>query len=96
MKYKVGDIVTVRKGLIGHNVYDNLYFATEMEKFCGHSFVIANLTFGNKHYVLAPLPNKKYPRGIRSDIPTWVFNDVMLEQLYVSELCEFIRKEVQC
>lgn len=95
MKFKVGDLVTVKKELKGNNGYDGLWFAPEMEKFCGHTFIVNRITF-DEDYVLKLIPEKKYPRGIRSDIHWWCFNDAMLEEPYVEQLSEFIRKEVLC
>jgi hypothetical protein len=68
-KYKVGDKVRVRTGLKGGESYDGLYFAHDMEKYCGKEFIVKT-TRGSREYKL-------------QDTGEWVFNDAMFEDASV-------------
>lgn len=40
MEYKIGDLVRVKRGLIGWEYYDGLFFNTNMEKYRGNIYKI--------------------------------------------------------
>lgn len=74
MKYKVGDRVIVRTDLVGGHFYpsypsyDELFFASEMKKFCGCTYKVISIDEFEEVY--------KLPLGDEQD--KWIFNDAML------------------
>lgn len=65
MKFKVGDKVRVKNGLIGGNYYDGTYFNEAMEKLCGKIFVIERVELKSFYFL--------------NDGMGWCFNEAMLE-----------------
>lgn len=69
MKFKVGDRVKVKEGLVAGSYYNECYFNSSMRIYCGKSFIIKNT-------------EERYSLGSRyslSGISDWVFSDDMLE-----------------
>jgi uncharacterized protein YodC (DUF2158 family) len=64
-KFKVGDKVRVKEGLVGGSHYDGLYFAPGMERYCDKTAVITGKS-----------PTRRY---ILDDDMEYVYNDAMLE-----------------
>lgn len=75
-KYKIGDSVIVKEGLVGCYCYGGLYFSDSMEKFCGMKAKIVDYS-----------PNGNYFLDITEG---WVFNDAMLIKNNAS--CKFMKK----
>ena len=75
MKYKVGDRVIVRTDLVGGHFYpfpypscDELFFSSEMKKFCGCTYKVISIDeFG-----------EVYKLSLGDEQDKWIFNDVML------------------
>lgn len=94
MNFKINDIVKVKENLeVG--IYDGLGFPYEMLVFRGLKFIVRYTTF-HPYYVLEPIPRKRYPKGVRSEIQWYYFNDAMLEDPITVILGDFLRKEVKC
>jgi hypothetical protein len=77
MRYKVGDRVRVRTDLIGGNEYPysnsssrKLWFAHQMEKFCGREYKITKASIDNE--------GEFYELSLEVEQNMWVFNDAML------------------
>lgn len=71
MKYKVGDRVIVRTDLVGGHFYpsypscDELFFASEMKKFCGCTYKVISI-------------DEFYKLSLGDEQDKWIFNDAML------------------
>ena len=66
MKFKVGDRVRVKEGLISNKSYDGIRFAPEMQEYCGKKYIAESFVTGNRVWRL-------------EGIEHWVFSDEMLE-----------------
>lgn len=66
MKFKAGDRVRVKEGLISNKSYDGIRFAPEMQEYCGKKYIVESFVTGNRVWRL-------------EGIEHWVFSDEMLE-----------------
>lgn len=67
MRFKVGDKVRVKEGLVGGNIYGDIYFGFGMEKYCGKCFVVEKIYDTNVY-------------GL-NEVKAWHFSEDMLEPM---------------
>lgn len=71
MRFKVGDKVRVKEGLVGGNTYGDVYFGFGMEKYCGKCFVVEQIYGTNVYYL--------------NEAKAWRFSGDMLEPIIPPE-----------